>query len=123
MVSYWLLGLVKALFATILIEELAALFWKERSFRLASSVCIANIITNPILNLILLFAPDAWLATDCRYYMLVAVLEGSVWLSEAWWFGLFGGVCPLRRAILFSLVLNAASYLSSYPLERMGYWG
>ena len=119
----WLVGLLKALFATVFIEECAALFWRERSSRLALAVLVANVVTNPILNLIIIFAPDSWLATDCRYYALVGILEGVVLFSESWWFYTRGRILPVRRAVLFSLSLNAASYFSAYPLEKLGYWG
>ena len=119
----WLAGLLKALFATALIEECVALFWRERSRRLALTVLIANLVTSPLLNLIIFFAPDSWLATDCRYYSLVGVLEGVVLLSESWLFYTHGRVFPAWRAILFSLSLNATSYFSAYPLEKLGYWG
>ena len=119
----WLLGLLKAAFATVLIEESVALLWRERSSRLALTVLIANVVTNPLLNLIIIFAPDSWLATDCRYYTLVIVLEGVVLLSEAWWFYACGRIFPVWRAFLFSLSLNATSYFSAYPLEKLGYWG
>ena len=118
-----LLNLLKALFATVLIEESAAIFWKERSLRLALAVLVANLVTNPLLNVIILVAPDAWVAEERRYDCLVCILEGCVWLSEAWWFNIFGRIRPTWRALFFSLVLNVASYFSAYPLEKLGYWG
>ncbi len=122
MTSDWLLGLLKAALATVLVEECGAFFWRERSRRLALAVLAANVVTNPLLNLIIFFAPDSWLATDCRYYMLVGILEGVVLLSESWWYYACGLVFPAWRAIFFSLSLNATSYFSAYPLEKLGYW-
>lgn len=117
-----LISLLMALIPTIILEELAALFWKERSLRLALGVAIVNIITNPTINLLVRFAPDYFFETSLRYYGMIAVLEACVWLSEAWGFWRVLPMKPFRRALLFSLALNATSYSSGFILEWLGYW-
>ncbi|MDO5308972.1 MAG: hypothetical protein Q4G03_05710 [Planctomycetia bacterium] len=120
---YLLIGLFKALFATIVIETFVATFWLERSPRLMTVVIVANVLTNPALNLLVRNLPDAFFATDMRYYSMVGALEAVVWALEATIFYRFGGILSWRRALLFSLSLNGASFLSGFPLAALGYWG
>ena len=111
-----------ALLATVIVEEIVALFWKERSFRLFLLVLFVNVVTNPAINWAVYLAPDELFASNLRYYSMIFVLEACVWISEALFFWRFARMESLVRSMLFSLTLNSVSYLSGYPLDALGYW-
>ena len=108
---------LKALFATVLIEEAAALLW-TRSVRLATVVLFVNILTNPVINLIVWYAPEH-IQTNS---MVIYTFEGGVWIIETVLFFYLGKFQPWLKAFLFSLSLNAASYFSGDLLTEIGYW-
>ncbi len=116
----WLL--FKALFATLVIEEIAACFFKERSWRFALVVLIMNVITNPTINIILQTVPDSWVETTDRYYALVLALELWVWGTEACFLRAFLKGCSWSRAFFLSFAINMTSFLSGVLLEPVGYW-
>ena len=115
-------GLCKALFATIVIEETVACFFKERSWRFALVALLMNVATNPTINLVVRSVPDSLFQNANEYAALVFILEFWVWLIEACFLRAFLRDCAWSRALLLSLVLNLASFLSGYPLDYLGYW-
>ena len=117
-----IIGLLKALLATIVIEELVASFWREWSWWLFLTVFCANVLTNPVINLAVYCAPDFCFDSAKNYYVLVLILETLVWISESAFFWKFGKIHPFVRASLFSLTLNLTSYCSGFVLERLNYW-
>ena len=114
--------LFRALFATLVIEELTACFFKERSWRFAFVVFVMNAITNPTINAIIQTVPDSWVETAGRYYALVLVLELWVWVTEACFLRAFLKGCSCSRAIFISFALNMTSFLSGFVLAYVGYW-
>lgn len=112
---------LKALFATAVIEEFGALFFRERSLRLFLVVLLANILTNPTINLINWFLPNS-LVESSFYSFAILFLELCVWGIEACLFLYLGKVRPLCRALIMSFLLNAASYFSGTLLSKIGYW-
>ncbi|MCF0234920.1 MAG: hypothetical protein HUK22_08090 [Thermoguttaceae bacterium] len=113
--------LAKALFATIVIEECVALFWKERDAKLALVVLVANILTNPALNLVFYYGADWIYDAPTNERIATIVGESVVFIVETAFFWRFA-VKPLPRAAAFAATLNAASYFSSGPLTALGYW-
>lgn len=117
-----LVDLIKAFLATLVSEELIALFWKERSLRLALCILWVNAITNPVANILVLLAPIDWIESNARYYSLLIVVELAVCITETCLFSRIGRIAPKSRAFLFSLTLNAVSCSAAYPLEVIGFW-
>ena len=122
--------LAKALLATVVIEELAALCVQGglalKAKRLPWSifwvVLWANALTNPIINLVCWFMPDSLMNRSFFYVPLVVFLESCVLAVETLIFHRFGRVRPLKRAFLFAFILNASSYFSGTWLDKLGYW-
>lgn len=114
--------LLLALLPTILFEEIVTLFWNHRSFRLFLSVALVNVLTNPVVNLMVLYAPDFFYESFLRYYLMISFMEMGVCGVEAWWFWKWNHMADFRNALLFSLTLNAISYFSGWGLDVMGYW-
>ncbi len=115
-------ALVKALVATIAVEEIVALFWKERCMKLALVVLVMNTFTNPTVNALAYTAPDVVQENDVYYYALVTCLELGVLLVEWRLLALSGAVENSKRAFIMALALNATSFLSGWPLKWIGYW-
>lgn len=116
-------ALVKALFITIVIEEIAALFWREWSLKLALVVFVMNVLTNPAINAFVYNAPDFFYQSDLHYYILTTFLEFCVWFVEWRILAQTGVGLNESRAALMSLTLNACSYFSAWPLQWLGFWG
>ena len=122
--------LAKALLATVVIEELAALCVQGgltlRGKRLPWTVFLvvfwANALTNPIINLVCWFMPDSLMSRQLFYVSLVVFLELCVLAVETLIFYRFGRVRPLTWAFFFAFILNVASYFSATWLEKFGYW-
>lgn len=96
---YFLLPLV----FTILIEGLAAAILK---FKRTEQLLLlrANLVTNPVLNLILLLI-SIW---DIQFPMAVYLLEICVVIAEGFW--LFRKTDKGKLAFLYALVINGISY-------------
>lgn len=112
------LPLLRALALTLLIEIPLGLLLFFRSRRGAISLFLVNLLTNPLLNCIILLIfrifPDMTV-----YYISVAVGEVCVVAGEAWLYRLLLPEIPLRRAIAASLVLNALSYSTGLILNAL----
>ena len=100
-----LLGFVGALALTEAVEcLLSALF---RSRRLVYAVFLVNLLTNPIVSVVLILTlaftgrPIPW--------ALIAALEVVVWLVEACLLKALTG-CSMKAALARSLLFNAVSF-------------
>ena len=100
-----------ALALTILIECGLSLVFRSR--QLTYTVLLCNLLTNPLLNL-LMFLILYFLGLRF-YYPLLAVLEIAVVFVEAFVIRLMMHYRPLK-AILVSLLFNAASFFAGLLL-------
>lgn len=104
-----LILLGKNLFLTVLIEGALVLVLKKRGRTLYHSVLI-NVLTNPILNLILLFLANFIpLPTVPYYYIVMALLEVTVVITEGYLYYKMRDFC-FKKAFFASLVLNTLSF-------------
>ncbi len=113
--------LAKALIATIVVEEIAALFWRERSIRFAAVVLAANVATNPALNVAIIACSDWVYATPKNELAAIAVGEAAVLIAETSIFWRWGKT-TFERAALLATALNVASFCSGFALTALGYW-
>ncbi len=116
------LSYLTALFLTLLIE--GALCWLSlRSKLWLKFTCLVNLFTNPLINFVyaVMYYFLIKQSTTTAAPWILLLLEILVWLSEAWLFYLFGRnnkekpahqrtVSSIYKALLFSFILNAASY-------------
>lgn len=125
-----LLPYLIALLLTLIIEgSLCWLFLKNKAW--LRFTCLVNLFTNPLINLVyatIYFALVKYHLSGTAPWILL-LLEIGVWLSEAYLFYRFGRaqetvnatqqktVSTIYKALLFSLVLNAASYLTGLLLQ------
>ncbi len=126
----FLLPYITALLLTLLIEGvLCWLFLKSRHW--LKFTCLVNLFTNPLVNAI--YAVTYYFLTEYNLTgmapWILLLFEVLVWLSESWLFYLFGQtekeekntchrtVSSIYKALLFSFVLNAASYLTGLLME------
>lgn len=96
--------LLLCLFLTLVIEE--ALLLPARSPRLHYACLLANLLTNPALNLLLI---AVYHRLPRLYGPALPVLELAAVAAEAWVYCSLTD-WPRRRAFLLSLGLNAASF-------------
>lgn len=99
---------LRNLFLTVLIEGILMLIFTKSGKKALHSVPV-NMLTNPLLNLILIafagfFAPGAAL-----YFCVAAVLEISVLFAEAFLYRKMGDF-DRRESFFASLLLNGASF-------------
>lgn len=113
---------VLALILTLIIEGILCwLFLHNKGW--LKFVCLVNLFTNPLVNalytMLYLFLAKRGLSGTASWFLLG--LEILVWLSEAWLFYRFSNkqkpLSSIYKALLFSLVLNAATYLSGLLLR------
>lgn len=113
---------VLALILTLIIEGILCwLFLHNKSW--LKFVCLVNLFTNPLVNalytMLYLFLAKRGLSGTASWFLLG--LEILVWFSEAWLFYRFSNkqkpLSSIYKALLFSLVLNAATYLSGLLLR------
>ena len=117
-----LLPYLGALLATIIIEGiLCFLLLKSKSW--LKFVCLVNLFTNPLVNF-LYSALYLYFTRHNKSNMMPLVLfllEIMVWLSEAWLFYRFSSqnspLASITKALVFSFLLNAATYLSGVLLQ------
>lgn len=126
----FLLPYITALLLTLIIEgSLCWLFLKSTAW--LTFTCLVNLFTNPLVNFV--YTVIHWgLAKQNLSYAaprLLFLLEIVVWLSEGWLFYRFSTtqdtleithrktVSTISSALLFSLVLNAATYLTGLLLQ------
>ena len=113
---------VFALILTLIIEGILCwLLLHDKAW--LKFVCLVNLFTNPLVNA--LYAILYWflakqdLSGTAALFLLG--LEILVWLSEAWLFYRFSNkqkpLSSIYKVLLFSLVLNAATYLSGLLLQ------
>lgn len=103
-------GLLRSLLLTEVLELLAAACFPQRNRHDFLLVIFVNILTNPVVVYL-----DFWLHGATITWLLVGGLEVAVWLSEA----LIYRKCltGTQNPYLFSLILNAASYLGGVCLQ------
>lgn len=101
-----------ALALTIVIEVPVAVLMGLRGGRAVASVTLVNVVTNPVLNLIVL-ALVAWVPAVAYlpsvYWSVVTLLELVVVVVE-WRLLLWALGGSSRRMLLTSVVMNAASF-------------
>ena len=94
-----------ALILTILVECGLSLLFRSR--QLTYSVFLCNLLTNPLLNLLLILY--ATFIGENYYYIVLGFLEIVVVGVEAYVIALMTDARP-RKALLLSLFFNAASF-------------
>jgi len=97
--------LLVALALTILVECGLSLLFRQR--QLTFSVFVCNLLTNPLMNLLLVFYA-AYFGREF-YYVFLGALEIAVVGVEAFVITLMTDTKP-RKALLLSLFFNAASF-------------
>lgn len=101
--------LVRNLFLTVLIEGVLVLVFVKKSETLYHSVLV-NMLTNPIVNLALIFWGSFVPLPEVPYYYVVtAFLEAAAVITE-WILYYKMGDFGFKKAFFASLFLNAASY-------------
>ena len=103
---------ILALLLTLAIEAGVAWLFGFRSLRSQLTVALVNVITNPILNVLLLLL--AWLGVDVTLW-LISLLEVSVVAAE-WGLLVYAFGKPKGRLFALSLAANAASFLAGILL-------
>ncbi len=103
-----LLRFALALVLTVAAEGLIALVWQRR-LRVVYASVLCNLLTNPALNLALLLLAAPAPGRDWIYYLGLAVGEIAAVFIEA---AVYQSLCRWKFtfALLFSAVLNAASF-------------
>ncbi len=103
----------KALGLTVAIEIPICLLFFRKTRRLclrSATVCLLmNLITNPLLNLILLLTYRAFGGSVTAYYIALALSEAAAVVAEAFILHITVEDSP-RRAFLISFVLNCTSF-------------
>lgn len=118
---------ILALILTLIIEgALCSLICRNKAWLKFS--CLVNLLTNPLVNFvysIIYLALEKQSLADMAPYILI-LLEILVWLSEALLFYRFALIrdneqnetaSSIYNALLFSFVLNAASYGTGLLLQ------
>lgn len=117
-----LLPYLIALILTLIIEGILCwLFLRDKAW--LRFTCLVNLFTNPLVNalytMLYLFLAKHNMTNTASWLLLG--LEILVWLSETWLFYRFSdGQKPfssIYKALLFSFVLNAATYISGLLLQ------
>jgi len=100
-------SLLVCLLLTIVLEGALAFLLGVRSGRGQLIVLLANVITNPLLQCVLSAVSFFW--TPAAYYYMLVPLELAALLTEG---RIYQKMLPLKiNPYLFSLLLNAGSYL------------
>ena len=101
--------ILKNLLLTVLIEGALMLIFTKSKTKIYHSVLV-NAVTNPLINLFLIFWANFLSKPDLTgYYAVVAVLEVAVVLTE-WVLYYKMGDFLSKKAFFASLGLNAASF-------------
>ena len=101
--------LVRNLFLTVLIEGVLVLVFVKKSETLYHSVLV-NMLTNPLVNLFLIFwASFVDLPKVPYYYLATAFCEVSAFAVEGFLYCKMGDF-GIKKAFFASFLLNAASY-------------
>jgi len=102
-------GFAWALLLTVIIEEVLGLplahflFKKSKAGEMFLYILLCNLITNPLVNLLVLFLGLGSISVATLF------LEALVVLAEGILIKLFTD-CKLARALLFAMILNSVSY-------------
>ena len=108
-----------ALILTLIIEGvLCFLLLKSKAW--LRFVSLVNLFTNPLLNLVYTLVCRALAEAELSEFVpwILLLMELVVWLSEAYLFYRFSKpVSSIYKALLFSFVLNAASYGTGLLLQ------
>ena len=108
--------MITAFLLTVAIEcGLACIF---RSAKLVYAVFLCNLLTNPLLNLLLILYRQF---VSSRYGWLLAALEIAVLFGEAALIRAMTGA-PYSRTLLQSLLFNGGSFLIGLMLSEFGIW-
>lgn len=112
--------LAPALVFTLVVEVPVAWLRGLRGRRALTAVVLVNLITNPLLNYVLLVASQ--LASIRIYWVVAAILEVAVVLVE-WRLLLWALGGSSRRMLLTSVLMNAASFGVGFALFLLQYQG
>ena len=104
---------------TILIEGSVMIIWQRSKESFGYSV-LANLMTNPVLNLILAYLSWQGVGLYATIWIRLA-LEVIVVIAEAW---AYKGMMKLNtnKALLISFVLNLTSFGIGEIFGVLGYW-
>ena len=101
--------IIKNLLLTVLIEGFQVLVFKRKRETVYHSVLV-NMLTNPLVNLFLIFWGNfVFLPINPYYYIATAVLEIAAVVTE-WILYYKMGDFGIKKAFFASLMLNAASF-------------
>ncbi len=103
------------LVVTLLVEGLLIFLWYKKGNFVYYSL-LGNLLTNPAMNLLLLVAVHTFGAA--HYGTSLVFLEIAVVIVEAFLYRMLGNV-KMSKALLLSLVLNLASFLSGLGVGRL----
>ncbi len=111
--------ILSQLILTILIEGAFVLVWKNSTEILGYSV-LANLMTNPPLNLALLYLIQTG-TSSVSILKVTALIEIAAVIAEAL---AYRGMMKLdfKKALGMSLALNLTSYVLGTVLGMLGYW-
>lgn len=106
--------IVLALATTLLIEFLTGLCFGMKPFRY---ILIANLITNPAMNIVLLFVRLITGISDMWYWVLLAALEVlAVFLEILFYRRKYRGRHSTKRIVAFAITANALSLAAGVAL-------
>ncbi|MDO4616736.1 MAG: hypothetical protein Q4B03_04685 [Lachnospiraceae bacterium] len=107
--------ILRAWLITLVYENAVAALWGLREKRAYLVVFLVNTLTNPLLNVLLRQIGQHY--SYDSYRLAVPVLEVLIWAAEGFLFRRF--LPEIRHPFLFSLSLNAASYLFGGETELL----
>lgn len=100
-------GFLNAIFLTVIIEVLAAFVVGQRKVNVLFLIAAVNLITNPLLNLIIFIAYNVGIFS----FLLLFVLEVLVILVEFQYYRIFAGLNK-PGSLRLSVILNLCSFVA-----------
>ena len=100
---------------TILVEGLLVLLW-SRKWDFVYYSLLGNLLTNPAMNLLLLAAVHTF--GSASYAVTLLFLEAAAVAVEALLYRMLGNL-KISHAVLLSVTLNLASFLSGLGVGRL----
>lgn len=107
---------VECTLASLMVRRIRRLRMDAKDRRaLAGLVFSCNLLTNPLMNLLLLFGVRTW--GMAAYGPLLTALEIGVWVAEGWILHRVGHRA-VGESLAMSAALNAASWLTGTLLQH-----
>ena len=120
--NYLFWAILYPLICTIVIECGLALVI-TKNFRFTYCVLLCNMLTNPLLNLVLIILSTTILkAENPLFYCITGILEITVIITEAWLLIKMQNL-SIKKAIAISFVLNISSVGIGFFLQNAGIVG